>query len=116
MRPSEELKRSAQTAIDAESAALRELSLRIHGAPELNFGEVQAHGWLTDYLEQRGFAVERGAFGLPTAFRAIAGSGSPTVAVLCEYDALPEIGHACGHNLIAAAGLAAGVGIKSALL
>ena len=52
--------------------------------------------------------MERGAYGLPTAFAARIGSGTPRVAVLCEYDALPGIGHACGHNIIAAAGAGAG--------
>jgi amidohydrolase len=61
-------------------------------------------------MSNAGLRVERGAFGLPTAFRAEAGDGDgPRVAVLCEYDALPEIGHACGHNVIAAAGLGAGL-------
>jgi amidohydrolase len=67
------------------------------------------------FLEARGFDVRRGQWEMPTAFRAVAGSGSPTIAVLCEYDALPEIGHACGHNLIAASGIAAGLALKEAL-
>ena len=54
-------------------------------------------------------AVERGAYGLDTAFAARAGTEGPTIAVLCEYDALPGIGHACGHNIIATAGLGAGL-------
>lgn len=108
-------KAQAQAAIDDASAALREISLTIHGKPELNFEEHHAHEVLTAYLEAAGFAVERGAYGLPTAFAATAGSGGPTIAVFCEYDALPEIGHACGHNLIAIAGLAAGIALKAAL-
>lgn len=95
--------------------ALRTLSLAIHERPELRFEEQHAHGLLCDFLETRGFAVERGAYALPTAFRAVRGSGNPTVAVLCEYDALPDIGHACGHNLIAAAGVAAGLALADAL-
>jgi amidohydrolase len=106
------MKRSVQRAIDQVSEDLRSLSLSIHGTPELNFEEVHAHQVLTDYLEGNGFAVERGAYEMPTAFRAVAGSGSPIVAVLCEYDALPGIGHACGHNLIAASGIAAGLALK----
>lgn len=72
---------------------------------------------LTDFLEKHGFLVEK-HFKLETAFRATWGSDAgnrPHVAVLCEYDALPEIGHACGHNLIAELGVAAGLGIKAAM-
>jgi amidohydrolase len=108
-------KQAAQQAIQAAGADLRALSLDIHSHPELNFQEVHAHAALTDFLEERGFEVARGAWGLPTAFKATIGSGSPTVAVLCEYDALPGIGHACGHNLIAIAGVATGLGAQAAL-
>lgn len=78
------------------------------------------HLWLqllTKFLEEKGFQVER-SFKLDTAFRATWGgetTSGPNVAVLCEYDALPEIGHGCGHNLIAEAGIAAGLGIKAAM-
>jgi len=107
-----------QTALDAIGAAseeLRALSLDIHAHPELGYEETHAHGALTDYLEGTGFEVERSAHGLETSFRASAGSGGPAVAALCEYDALPEIGHACGHNLIAIAGVAVGLGLRAAL-
>jgi amidohydrolase len=110
---SEALKAQATARIDAERDALLELSARIHAHPELCHGEERAAAWLTEYLEQRGFAVERGAYGLPTAFAARAGSGRPRVAVLCEYDALPGIGHGCGHNIIAAAGAGAGIGLAA---
>ena len=85
------LKIQAQKAIDEASAGLREVSLSIHGKPELNFEEHHAHAVLTEYLEARKFHVERGAYGMPTAFKAVAGSGSPTIAVLCEYDALNDV-------------------------
>ena len=93
-----------------EADALLELSHRIHAHPEVAFQEMQASRWLADALEARGFAVERGVGGLPTAFRAtLDGSAAgPTVAVLCEYDALPGLGHACGHNVIATVGAGAG--------
>jgi len=113
--PLDSAKARAREAIQAADAELRELSLDIHAHPELNFEEHHAHALLTDYLEAKGFTVTRGACDLPTAFSAVAGSGSPTIAVLCEYDALPEIGHACGHNLIAASGVAAGLALKAAL-
>ncbi|HTV20024.1 MAG TPA: M20 family metallopeptidase, partial [Polyangiaceae bacterium] len=66
-----------------------------------------AAAWLSEAIEAEGLPVERGLGGLPTAFRAGIGSGAPTIAILAEYDALPEIGHACGHNLIAAGALGA---------
>ena len=88
------MKQRVQEAIDGVSEDLRALSLDIHEHPELNYEEVHAHQVLTDYLEQQGFDVERGAYGMETAFVARAGSGGPTLAVLSEYDALPGIGHA----------------------
>lgn len=102
-----EWKDRACARIDAQRATLTELSDRIHGNPELRFEEHRACTWLAEYLERTGFAVERGAYGLPTAFAARAGTGQPRVAVLCEYDALPGIGHGCGHNIIGAAGVGA---------
>jgi amidohydrolase len=95
--------------VDRRSDLLLDTSHRIHGQPELAFEEHVAHDILTGVLEAEGIAVERSAYGLPTAFAARAGSRGPVVAVLCEYDALPGIGHACGHNIIAAAGLGAGL-------
>jgi amidohydrolase len=93
-----------------EADALLELSHRIHAHPEILFEEFQASAWLADALEARGFAVERGVGGLPTAFRAVreGAAPGPTVALLCEYDALPGMGHACGHNVIATMGAGAG--------
>ena len=111
----EQARAAAVAAIDAANGELRDLSLDIHSNPELAYEEVYAHDVLTGFLEARGFQVERGAFGLPTAFRATAGSGGPTVAVLSEYDALPGIGHACGHNLIATSGVAAGLAAAEVL-
>ena len=108
-------KGAAQAAIAAAADDLHRLSLAIHARPELNFEEEHAHGALTAYLERAGFAVERRAYGIRTAFVARAGAGAPTLAVFCEYDALPGIGHGCGHNLIAAAGVAVGLGVRAAL-
>jgi len=84
-------------------------SHQIHGHPELGYAEHLAHDLLCEILEEQGLLVERGAYGLPTAFEARVGDGGPNIAVLLEYDALPGIGHACGHNIIAAAGLGAGL-------
>ena len=103
------LKQRLRAEVEARAAALIDLSHQIHDHPETNYAEHVAAGLLADLAEAGGLAVERGAFGLPTAFVARAGDTGPTVAVLCEYDALPGIGHACGHNVIAAAGLGAGL-------
>ena len=99
--------------VDARADLLVDASHQIHARPELGFEEVFAHGLLTDLLEADGLEPERGAYDLPTAFVARAGEQGPTIAVLCEYDALPGIGHACGHNIIATAGLGAGLAAAS---
>jgi amidohydrolase len=101
-------------ALAKREPALVELSRELHAHPELALVEHRAAGLLCDLLEREGFTVERGIAGLDTAFRAELGSGSPKVAFLCEYDALPEIGHGCGHNLIAMGGLAAAVALAAA--
>src|SRR4051794_22730094 len=95
--------------VDKRADALVEASHQIHEHPELAYEEQFAHDLLTSILEDESLRPDRGAFGVPTGFSARAGSEGPLVAVLCEYDALPGIGHACGHNIIAAAGLGAGL-------
>ncbi len=94
--------------VDDLAPVLRDVSTKIHAHPELRFEEHRAAAWLAEAVEGAGVPVERGLGGLRTAFRARIGSGAgPRVAILAEYDALPEIGHACGHNLIAAGALGA---------
>src|SRR6476661_8368984 len=105
----EAAKNRIATEVDRHAPGLIEASHRIHDNPELLFEERFAAELLCDMLEGAGLAVERGAYGLETAFAARAGSDGPTIAVLCEYDALPGIGHGCGHNIIATAGLGAGI-------
>lgn len=95
--------------VEARAGRLIEASHQIHEHPETNYQEHFAHDLLARLLEEEGVAVERRAYGLETAFAARAGVRGPTVAVICEYDALPGIGHACGHNIIASAGLGAGL-------
>ncbi len=111
------LKPKVAAAVDRLAGELDALSHQIHGHPELCFKEEQAHAWLTEFLEKHGATVERSIGGLPTAFRAtIDGAGAgPTIAILAEYDALPSIGHACGHNVIATAGTGAGAALAIAL-
>jgi amidohydrolase len=108
------LKDAIAKALDRLGDELEQLSHRIHDNPELGYHEVKAAGWLTEFLEQQGFKVERGVAGVETAFRATLETGEgPTIAILCEYDALPQIGHACGHNVIATAGVGAGAGLAA---
>ena len=104
-------------AIDAKRTDLIKLSLSIHGEPEIGYQEHRSAAKLTDFLEANGFAVQRAYKGVETAYRGdAAGNGKgPTVAILTEYDALPDIGHACGHNLIAMMGTAAAIGVRAAL-
>ena len=100
--------------IDNRASDLISISHEIHAHPELNFEEKFAHERLTQYIADSKIKVDRGAFELETAFDvSVRGGNGPTVAVLCEYDALPGIGHACGHNIIAAAGLGAGVALSA---
>ncbi|MDX1762793.1 MAG: M20 family metallopeptidase [bacterium] len=92
------------------------MSRAIHGHPELANEERESSALLANFLKTNGFAVELGVGSLKTAFRAMKGdTPSPAVAFLSEYDALPGIGHACGHNLIAAAGVGAGAALASVL-
>ena len=107
----------ALRAIDEGRADLVALSLSLHGDPEIGYAEHRSAAKLTTFLEQHGFAVRRAYAGVETAYRGDAtGSGpGPTVAILTEYDALPDIGHACGHNLIAMMGTAAAIGVRAVL-
>jgi amidohydrolase len=104
-------KEDAVAAVDARMSALVELSRAIHDRPELAFEEEEACAWTADVLADAGFVVERGAAGMETAFVAQAGSGPMVLGICAEYDALPEVGHACGHNLIAASAVGAGIGL-----
>ena len=105
-------KRAARERVEQAGDELVALSHRIHAHPELGFEEERACAWLCELLAGAGLEVERGVGGLPTAFAARAGAGPLRVVVCAEYDALPGVGHACGHNLIAA--MAAGAGIALA--
>ena len=109
-----DLKDSIAQAVDRLADELEALSHRIHGHPELAYQEVQACGWLSDFLTRQGYKVEKGVGGVDTAFRGTIETGDgPTIAILCEYDALPGIGHACGHNVIATAGAGAGAALAA---
>ncbi|MCX7023669.1 MAG: M20 family metallopeptidase [Spirochaetes bacterium] len=106
------LQRRILAAIDEAAGRVISVSRAIHEHPELGKEERFASGLLADTLESSGFRVARGFSGMPTAFLARKGSESgPRVAFLAEYDALPDIGHGCGHNIICSASLAAGIGL-----
>jgi amidohydrolase len=100
-------KAGARERLEAARNRLIDLSHRIHAHPELGWEEEKASAWIAELLDNAGFAVKRGACDLPTAIIARAGSGPLHVAFCAEYDCLPGIGHACGHNIIAAIGVGA---------
>ena len=104
-----QLKQAVCTEIDRLAPQLIDASHQIHAHPELNFEEHFAHDLLTGILESADLTTQRHAYGVETGFEARVGEIGYDVAVLCEYDALPGIGHACGHNIIATAGLGAGL-------
>lgn len=107
---------AAIDAIDLHAGELRAVSQFIHDHPEIALQERESSAAAARVLESLGFEVERGIAGLDTAFRATTGSdGGPHIAFLAEYDALPGVGHGCGHNLIALSALVAGVGAKAGL-
>jgi len=103
-----DLNAAIDDAVASDAGDLIALAANLHANPELRFEEVKAAAWITELVASRDIKVERGLGGMPTALRARAGTaGGPRVAILAEYDALPEIGHACGHNLIAAGAVGA---------
>jgi amidohydrolase len=104
-----EAKTGARERFDSAREGLIGISRRIHANPELGFEEEKASSWLCEYLDEAGFAVERGICDLPTAFRARFGSGPLHIGICAEYDSLPGIGHACGHNIIAASSVGAAI-------
>jgi amidohydrolase len=111
----QQLKQQVQAEVDRLAPDLLAVSQFLHANPELAYEERQAAELFTDILEQHGFAVTRNVANLPTAFTGEAGSGAPRIAFLAEYDALPGLGHACGHNLIGTASLGAALAVKSVL-
>lgn len=112
----EQLRQQIIARIDEQAPHLQEVALKLHANPETGGEEYFAQEQLTTYAEQQGFSVSKGLAGVPTSFAATQASGEGAkVAFLAEYDALPDVGHACGHNLIAMASMAAAVGLASVL-
>jgi len=109
------LKQRAAANVEQRRKELLEISLRIHSNPEIAFEEHKSAEMLAAFLEANGFGVERGVCEISTAFRAAVGSGEPRLAFLAEYDALPGVGHGCGHNIIGTASCAAAIALKPLL-
>lgn len=112
LQRSEGVRRTAAEAVAARRDDIVALSRDIHAHPEMGFHEARSSRALCDFLEQSGFAVERGYGRLPTAFTATCGTGELVVGIVAEYDALPN-GHACGHNIILGAAVGAGIGLQA---
>lgn len=104
-------KAAARQAVDQRRESLVGLSHRIHAHPELGYEEELSSQWVAEALAAAGFRVEKPACDLPTALIGTIGHGSLTLAICAEYDALPGIGHACGHNIIASCAVGAGIGL-----
>ena len=104
-----EMKTAVRNVLDKRRGDLIDLSHRIHAHPELGYEEEKASSWLGTYLDEAGFDVTPGAHDIPTAFVARKGTGPLHIAICAEYDCLPGIGHACGHNIIAATSVGAGI-------
>ncbi len=104
-------KAAALAAFGSVEDELRSISRWMYENPEIGYQEFEASQRLSTFLDTNGFAVTYPAYGLETAFTATAGTAGPRVVICCEYDALPAVGHACGHNIIATAALGAGVSV-----
>ncbi|KAF9892242.1 hypothetical protein FE257_002019 [Aspergillus nanangensis] len=114
-RSIDEVKASVDVALDEAHAALRELNTQIWSNPETAYEEYKAHDAICSFLEKQGFTVKRHSYGLETSFEALYGSGGRLINFNAEYDALPDIGHACGHNLITTSSVAAFLALSSVL-
>ncbi|HEX7950840.1 MAG TPA: M20 family metallopeptidase [Candidatus Limnocylindrales bacterium] len=115
--PFADAKAALAAAVEAERAAILDLSHRIHANPEPAFEEFQAATWIAEILARHGFDVEHPAGRLATAIRAIRrngrGEAGPRIGILAEYDALPGLGHGCGHNTMAASGVGAAIALAA---
>ena len=109
----DQLKEVARQRVERAHEALIGLSHWIQANPELNYQETMACDWLTEWLEKAGFDVQRNVAELDTAFVGTYGPGPLNVAIIAEYDALPEVGHACGHNVISACAIGAGIALAA---
>jgi amidohydrolase len=104
-------KESAEQAFSSVEGELQSISRWMYDNPELGYQEFESSRRLGEFLGAHGFEVSYPAYGLDTAFEANAGSTGPRVVICCEYDALPSVGHACGHNIIATSSVGAGAAL-----
>ncbi|KAL4994621.1 hypothetical protein BDV10DRAFT_188821 [Aspergillus recurvatus] len=111
----EQVKASIDEVLQSANASLRALNQKIWSNPETAYEEHKAHDAICEFLEEKGFVVTRHAFGLDTSFEAKSGSGGRLINFNAEYDALPDIGHACGHNLITTSSVAAFLALSTIL-
>ncbi|GAB0143611.1 hypothetical protein EsHS_00004120 [Epichloe bromicola] len=111
----EQVRELVNAHLDQQSPALHKINQALHSNPELGYKEFFAHDIVSDFLEKQGFAVHRKTYGLETSFEVTFGSGGRLVIVCAEYDALPNMGHACGHNLIATSSIGAFLGAAHAM-
>jgi Metal-dependent amidase/aminoacylase/carboxypeptidase len=109
------MKEKIAQALDSMEEQLIDLAKKIFDLAELSYEEKESSRLLANFLQENGFSVTRNVAGLSTAFLAETGKGRPKIALLAEYDALPEIGHACGHNMIGVMSCGAAVAVKKAL-
>jgi len=108
-------KRKIVACVQERTGEFVAIAEELYHNPETGLNEVRSSALLADFLEREGFRVERGIAGLPTAFRAETGAEGPVIALMAEMDALPGMGHACGHNIIAAAAVGAATALRTVL-
>ena len=106
------LRDSVRESVTAVAPSILELSHKVHALAEISWEEHESAAAVAAVLREGGFDVTEGAYGVPTSIEAVYGTGDLTVVICAEYDALPEVGHACGHNMIAAAGVGAALALK----
>lgn len=111
----EQIREVVNTHLDQQSPELLKINQSLHTNPELAYKEFFAHDTISNFLEKQGFTTARKTYGLDTSFEATIGTGGRLVIICAEYDALPDIGHACGHNLIATSSIAAFLGAAHAM-
>jgi amidohydrolase len=109
-----DVRSAVQNKLESLRTSIIDLSHKIHANPEEGYQETKAAAWISGMLSDAGFEVKTGICDLPTAFLAKAGKGPLHICICAEYDALPGIGHACGHNIIAAAAVGAGIAASAA--
>lgn len=110
-----QIRSTVNSTIDKHDSGLQKVNRALHEHPELGYEEHFAHETITSYLSSSGFSVTKHAHGFDTSFEAEYGSGGRLVIICAEYDALPGIGHACGHNLIATSSIATFIAAAEAM-